>query len=231
LDVSGKLKTVDGAGVVGFLLDSVHQVDTNSIQDKAVTLQKLSDALVALLIAPGTVHQFAGPSPPTGWLICDGGAYSRTTYAALFSAIGTYWGAGDNVTTFNLPDLRGRAPIGYVNSAAPGITARTFGSRGGEESHTLSVAEMPNHGHGVNDGTHAHISNVHQHSYVNPLGTVVGVQSGSMQIYTPSGTTSTNAVADSMQPASANISLQNTGGNVPHNVMLPFAVMYYIIKS
>jgi microcystin-dependent protein len=231
LDVSGKLKTVDGAGVVGFLLDSVHQVDTASIQDKAVTLQKLSDALVALLIAPGTVHQFAGPSPPTGWLVCDGSAVSRTTYAALFTAIGTYWGSGDNVTTFNVPDFRGRTPIGYVNSAAPGITARTFGTRGGEENHALSVAEMPSHSHTPSDPQHVHASNVHHHSYVNPTGGTIGVTTGPTQIYSPSGTTNTSDTADSMQPAATNISIQNTGGSAAHNVMQPFGVLYFIIKT
>src|SRR5712664_185138 len=156
LDVSGKLKTVDAGGTVGFLLDSVHQVDTASIQDKAVTLQKLSDALVALIIPPGAIQLYGGPGVPSGWLICDGSAVSRTTYAALFSAIGTYWGAGDSINTFNVPDMRGRTPIGYVNSAAPGITARTFGSRGGEESHPMSVGEMPNHGHVLTDNGHIH---------------------------------------------------------------------------
>lgn len=60
----------------------------------------------------GTVQMFAGTSTPTGFLACDGSAVSRSTYAALFAVIGTTWGAGDGSTTFNVPDLRGRAPIG-----------------------------------------------------------------------------------------------------------------------
>jgi microcystin-dependent protein len=231
LDVSGKLKTVDGAGVAGFLLDSVHQVDTNSYQDGSITLQKLATSLVNLIIAPGIVQAFAGPSPPAGWLVCDGSAVSRTTYSALFAAVGTYWGAGDSINTFNLPDFRGRTPIGYVNSAAPGITARTFGSRGGNETHTLSVAEMPNHGHGVNDGQHVHTSNPHHHGYVNPLGGAFGAASGPFSIYNPSGTTNTSDTADTMQPSGANISLQNTGGGVAHDIMQPFGVLYFIIKT
>jgi microcystin-dependent protein len=226
LDINGKLKTVDGTGVVGWLLDSVHQVDTASIQDKAVTLTKLSDALVALLIAPGTIHLFAGPTPPAGWSVCDGSAISRTTYAALFSAIGTYWGAGDNVNTFNLPNLVNRVPVGY----GPGVNWG-FATTGGEVNHTLSANEMPNHGHVVNDGQHTHASNAHTHSYVNPVGTFFGVQTGPTQMYYPSGATQTGGTADSMQPSGANISLQNAGGSGAHNNMQPYAVLYYIIKN
>ena len=60
----------------------------------------------------GTVVPFAGPSAPTGWLFCFGQTVSRTTYAALFAALGTTYGAGDGSTTFVLPDLRGRLPSG-----------------------------------------------------------------------------------------------------------------------
>lgn len=55
----------------------------------------------------GTIVEFASNTPPSGWLVCDGSAVSRSTYAALFSAIGSTWGQGDQSTTFNLPDLRG----------------------------------------------------------------------------------------------------------------------------
>jgi microcystin-dependent protein len=231
LDLNGRFQTVDSNGVVGYLLDTVTKVDTNSYQDGSITLQKLATSLVNLIIAPGTVHQFAGPSPPAGWFICDGSAVSRTTYTALFAAIGTYWGAGDNVSTFNLPDFRGRTPIGYVNSAASGITARTFGSQGGEEAHALSVAEMPSHSHTPNDPQHTHATAAHHHSYVNPIGGAVGLQAGPTTIYTPSGTTNTSDTADTVLPASTGISLQNTGGSGAHNVMQPFGVLYFIIKA
>jgi len=61
----------------------------------------------------GSVSAFAMPTPPTGWLVCDGSAISRTEYADLFAAIGTLWGHGDEVTTFNLPDLRGEFVRGF----------------------------------------------------------------------------------------------------------------------
>src|SRR4029077_16170683 len=233
LDVSGKLKTVDGAGVAGFLLDSVHQVDTNSYQDGSITLQKLATSLVNLIIAPGIVQEFAGPSPPAGWLVCDGTSYLTSSYPALFNAIGTYWGNGGDVSGahFQVPDFQGRTPIGYVNKGALGITARQFGSRGGNETHTLSVGEMPSHAHGVNDNQHTHTSVAHHHSYVNPLGAAMSTTSGSQTTYQPGGTTNTSDTVDSMLPASANISIQNNGGNAAHDIMQPFGVLYFIIKT
>lgn len=80
----------------------------------------------------GVIQMFAGSTAPEGWLVCDGSAVSRTTYATLFAAIGTTWGTGDGSTTFNLPDLRGRAPIG--SGTGSGLTARTLGSKGGSEA-------------------------------------------------------------------------------------------------
>lgn len=70
----------------------------------------------------GTVAMFAGSSAPTGWLLCDGSAVSRSTYAALFTAIGTAWGVGNGTTTFNVPDLRGRVPTGVDGSHALAAT-------------------------------------------------------------------------------------------------------------
>lgn len=64
-------------------------------------------------VPPGSISMFAAATAPTGWLKCNGQAVSRTTYANLFAAIGTAWGAGDAVTTFNLPDLRGEFVRGY----------------------------------------------------------------------------------------------------------------------
>lgn len=63
-------------------------------------------------VPTGSMMAYAGSSAPSGWLLCAGQAVSRTTYAALFSAISTAYGAGDGSTTFNLPDLRGRIPAG-----------------------------------------------------------------------------------------------------------------------
>lgn len=107
-------------------------------------------------IDAGTIVSWAKDSTPTGWLQCDGSAVSRTTYADLFTAIGTTYGSGDGSSTFNVPDLRGRVVAGKDNmggSAANRITTSntvdgtTLGQTGGSEVHTLSVSNMPSHAH------------------------------------------------------------------------------------
>lgn len=91
-------------------------------------------------------------APPTGWLICDGTAISRTTYAALFSVLGTTYGVGDGSSTFNLPDLRGRFPFGRAASGTGSTLAGTFGvvdhTHTGP-SHTHNYTQIVNHTHPV----------------------------------------------------------------------------------
>lgn len=97
------------------------------------------------VIVPGTILPYAlggAINPNTGYLSCDGAAVSRVTYAALFTYIGTTWGPGDSINTFNVPDLRGRGLIGA--GTGTGLTARVVGQTMGEESHVLLAAELPN---------------------------------------------------------------------------------------
>ena len=104
----------------------------------------------------GTVVAFAGATAPEGWLLCNGAAVNRDTYAVLFAAIGTTYGVGNGNTTFNLPDLRGRFALGVDNmggQSANRVTvseADRLNGRGGTEKHTLTVAELPAHTHGTN---------------------------------------------------------------------------------
>src|SRR5439155_10954111 len=79
----------------------------------------------------GLVLPFAASSIPDGWLECTGQAVSRTSYARLFNLIGTTFGAGDGSTTFNVPDIRGRTPIGVGTGS--GLTARSLAGTGGAE--------------------------------------------------------------------------------------------------
>ncbi len=105
-------------------------------------------ALTGLGAAPtGLVSPFAGASAPAGWLACDGSAVSRSTYAALFTVLGTIYGAGNGTTTFNLPDLRGRTVIGVGQGSS--LANRMLGGTVGEETHTLTTAEIPSHTHTV----------------------------------------------------------------------------------
>ena len=93
----------------------------------------------------GTLSMFGGSTAPSKWLLCNGAAVSRTTYTNLFTVISTVYGVGDGTTTFNVPDFRGRAPIGAGQGS--GLTARTLGASLGEEEHTGTIDEMPIHDH------------------------------------------------------------------------------------
>lgn len=96
---------------------------------------------------PGTILMFGGPTTPAGHIACQGAAVSRTTYAALFAAIGTWYGSGDGSTTFNLPDFRGIFPRGWDNGR--GVDpSRSFGS--------LQGSMFASHAHSISDPGHAH---------------------------------------------------------------------------
>jgi microcystin-dependent protein len=110
----------------------------------------------------GVVKMYAGSAAPAGYLICNGTAISRTTYANLFAAIGTAHGAGDGSTTFNIPDLRSRVPVGV--GAGSGLTSRALGALGGEEAHVLATAELASHSHSHNHGSHNHTDPGHSHT-------------------------------------------------------------------
>jgi microcystin-dependent protein len=117
-------------------------------------------------LAPtGCVLPFAGTTAPTGWLLCFGQAVSRTTFASLFTALGTTYGAGDGSTTFALPDLRGRVAAGEddmggtaasrLTTAGSGVNGSALGATGGAQTHTLTEAQMPAHSHGFVGGPNA----------------------------------------------------------------------------
>ncbi len=105
----------------------------------------------------GVIVPYGGSAAPSGWLLCYGQAVSRSTYAGLFATVSTTYGLGDGSTTFNIPDLRGRAPFGADNmggtaasrvTTASGFTAGARGETGGAETVTLSTTQIPSHSHG-----------------------------------------------------------------------------------
>ena len=90
----------------------------------------------------GAVTAYAGSTAPDGWMLCDGSAIKRADYSKLFSLIGTTYGAGDGTTTFNLPDLRGRVPVGEDGAAGRLSANDALGQSGGSEP-----SNMPSHTH------------------------------------------------------------------------------------
>ena len=139
------------------------------IADGGVTLSKLVAAVQQALVPAGAVQAFAMNSAPSGWLSCNGSNVSRSTYSALFSAIGTTYGSGDGSTTFTLPDLRGYFLRGSGTNS-DGTAAGTFGAKTADalKTHTHSVSgntgtQSADHTHSVS-GTTGNDSPDHGHA-------------------------------------------------------------------
>ena len=159
-------------------------------------------------VPPGTVTAFAGKTAPNGWLLCDGQSYSISTYRDLYNAIGTtYGGYGQS---FQVPDLRGRFPVGKDTG-----TFATLGGKGGEEKHTLTVAEMPAHQHSGNDRAW------HDKQKRNGQQWFVGLSHDR-------GSWMSNAANDGL--TNQDTETGTTGGNQPHNNLPPYISLNFIIK-
>ncbi len=177
--------------------------------DGSFTFATLPTAFVSGMLMP-----YAGASAPSGWLLCYGQAISRSTYADLFTALGTTYGVGDGSSTFNLPDLRGRVVAGQddmggssanrlTDAVTGGLNGDTLGDTGGTESHTLTTAQLPAHSHGT---------------------VVTGV--------TPSFKTNTgDGGASVVQSISVSSGATSTGSDSAHNNVQPTIILNYIIKE
>lgn len=133
--------TPDGATEpVSVLDDAIRQIKAYLL-DPTKGPQALIDALSGSDV--GFIKEYAGASIPSGYLLCDGGAVSRVTYAALFAVIGVTFGVGDGVNTFNVPDKRGRAGYGTGTGDATGATTVALGDKIGEATHVIIMDELP----------------------------------------------------------------------------------------
>ncbi len=157
---------------------------------------------------------FAGNFAPRGWAYCDGSLLPISQYEALFSLIGTIYG-GDGVTTFALPDFRGRVAVGAGDG--PGLSDYQLGQRGGIEHTTLTVNQLPSHTHQVNIQLVVSTGNGTSDE---PDGNVLAGTS-----------TPTYAAANSANGKLAGISATDTpvGGNQSFNIVQPYLAMNYII--
>ena len=163
-----------------------------------------ANATIPCRVPVGAMFIWLTDTAPNGWLLCYGQEISRTTYARLFALIGTTFGVGNGTTTFNLPDLRGRLPLGQDDMggvSANRVTnaqADIIGGSAGAEDHTLSIAEMPAH--------------THLCPRVGASGTEALVGSANNPVTTP------------------NTPTFSTGGDGSHNNVQPYLTMNYIIK-
>lgn len=180
------------------------------VDDEALTAEKMNDEIMSRLlwiydkmIPVGLIVPFGAATFPSSapFLWCNGAAVSRSTYSNLFAVIGTTYGVGDGSTTFNVPDLRGRVPIGQGKGT--GLTARTLGAKGGEETHVLTIAELASHVHSQHPET---------------LRQQAGV--GSNSIGSPGSSNYTTAAAGTVA----------NGGDSPHNNMQPWLAVTFGIR-
>jgi len=144
-----------------------------------------------------------GAVTPVGYLPCDGSAVSRTTYDQLFAVIGTTYEAGNGSTTFNIPNLKGRIPIGVDSSQTE---FDELGETGGTKTHTLTEGEIPGHAHGFSD----------------LRGSGTGAQSTG---YSGIGTGTDN----SSTPTA--VQTDSVGGGQAHQNLQPYITLNYIIKT
>jgi microcystin-dependent protein len=167
----------------------------------------------------GEIRMFAGPYAPENWLYCDGTLLSIADNQALYSLLGTVWG-GDGVKNFALPDLRGRLPVGQ--GQGPTLSARPFAQKGGQSAVQLGQANMPAHTHAFNVCNQpATVSAPAQNlGLAAPATTTPG---GTLVRYAPAGTSTTVGAFVAASVTTAN------GGSTPHNNLMPYYAMNYII--
>jgi microcystin-dependent protein len=120
--------TISVSGIVNADVSASAGIEGSKLANDSVTLAKLVTAVQQALLPAGAVQAFAMNSAPAGWLAANGSNVNRTTYAALFTAIGTTYGVGDGSTTFALPDLRGYFVRGSGTNG-DGTAAGTFGAK------------------------------------------------------------------------------------------------------
>lgn len=173
----------------------------------------------------GEVRMFAGNFAPRSWAFCEGQLLPISQNSALFSILGTIYG-GDGRTTFALPDLRGRSPIGPRNG--PGLSDRRLGEKGGTPTNTLNITQLPSHTHTAS-GT-VHVSNAAGNSN-SPENNYPALAAG--RDSTTGSQVQVNCYANShnasMAANSVSVTVGNTGGNQSVNNMQPYLAIYYII--
>lgn len=163
----------------------------------------------------GQIVMFGGNFAPRGWAFCDGQLLAISSNQALFSILGTTYG-GDGRTTFGLPDMRARSPMGEGNG--PGVGTKRLGQKGGQESTTLAVNNLP---------PHKHTATLHAEGTVstagNPTGNMLGIVTGTTKVY------SLPDPANEIPMAPQSITVSQEGGGQSFSNESPYAVVNFII--
>ena len=175
----------------------------------------------------GEIKMFGGNFAPRSWALCEGQLLSISANTALFSILGTTFG-GDGRTTFALPDMRGRVPMGP--GTGPGLSPRRLGEKGGTETDTLTVAQLPAHNHAAS-GNLANAQATPQAladagTSEDPTGAFMAASSSGDKIFASNQDANMAPVPVS---GSVQITVANTGGNQPINNVQPYLAVNFII--
>ena len=219
----------------------LHQVIDGVKTTKFATFENLVNAVYALLsdaFTPetpetaliGEIKMWSAATAPDKWLLCDGAAISRTTYADLFAVVSTTYGVGDGTTTFNLPDLRGRAPIGA--GQGDGLSTRALGEVVGEEAHIITTGELTPHTH--TGPSHTHTGPNHTHATTCSAWSGLGGGTTTRIVANVSTTTATVNTGSGGTGNTGSGGTGNTGSSgsgEAHNNIQPSLVVNFILYS
>ncbi|WP_250459556.1 phage tail protein [Microbulbifer litoralis] len=160
----------------------------------------------------GEIRIFAGTYAPQGWSFCNGQLLAISDHDVLFSLLGTTYG-GDGRTTFALPDLRGRLPVG--EGQGTGLTLRILGQKFGQDNVTLMQQQLP----------------AHRHEFVATSAAADSNSPSGAMLASPPGDTIYVSAPDNPQPRTMNpTSVTVTGGSQPHDNIMPSLAVHYIIS-
>jgi len=199
LGVTGATSLSTGS-ISGIMTAPTAAAGTNTTQIATTAFVLSNGAPTGGLIMWGT------GTAPSGWLLCDGTAVNRTTYAALFAVIGTTFGVGDGSTTFNLPNYTNRMPYGT-----------TVGATGGSATTTLITANLPSHTHSITDPGHSHSYTINTLSGNNAA--------GSIPDYIRQGSATTGTATTGITATDA------TGSGTAVTTISPYLGINFIIKT
>ena len=220
---AAELNLLDGGTSVGSSI-TIADADGVVVNDGGTMKSVPASDFRTYILPAGSILPYGGSSAPTGFLLCDGSAVSRTTYAALFAALddGATYGTGDGSSTFNLPDLRGRVVAGLDNmggssadrltNQSGGINGDALNATGGSETQALVEANLPAHTHTFSDTDSITVGTLVSGDSVN--------RGGSGQLF------SNNSVTVSISGSTSSV-----GSDTAHNNVQPTIILQYIIRT